>query len=164
MDRNETVATERKQPLRRRMVLAVGGFAVVAAAAIGGYALLQDKEEAIVGGDPIDGGPMAMCIQFDEQMLLDQHYAFDGTLVSANPDGTNAVFEVHRWFKGGEGATVTLSAEGLLLENSVALVGATLQIGERYLVSGQDGFVWACGFTVTYDTELADHWAELFGV
>jgi hypothetical protein len=164
MDRNETALAPRKQPLLRRAALAAGGLAVVAAAAFGGYALLQNEEEApIAGGDPIGGDPMAMCIQFTEQMLLDQTYAFDGTLVSANADGTNARFEVHRWYKGGEGDSVTLSAEGLLLEHSVALVGASLQIGERYLVSGTDGFVWACGFTVTYDTELANHWAELFG-
>lgn len=163
MDLKDTAEAPRKQPLRRRAALAVGGLAVVAAAAIGGYALLQNEEAAIVGGDPIGGDPMAMCIQFTEQMLLDQSYAFDGTLVSANPDGTNARFEVHRWYKGGEGDSVTLSAEGLLAEHSVALVGASLQIGERYLVSGTDGFVWACGFTVTYDTELANHWAELFG-
>ena len=163
MDRNETVAAPRKQPLRRRMVLAAGGLAVLAAAAFGGYTLLKDEADPVTGGEPIGSGPMAMCIQWTEQMLLDQDYAFDGTLVSANADGTNAVFEVHRWYKGGEGATVTLSAEGLLLEHSVALLGATLEIGERYLVSGTDGFVWACGFTVTYDTELANHWAEIFG-
>ncbi len=163
MDRNETAVAPRKQPLIRRLTLAAGGLAVVAAAAIGGYALLNDDEAVIVGGEPIGGGAMGMCIQWSEQMLLDQTYAFDGTLVSANADGTNAVFEVHRWYKGGEGATVTLSAEGLLEEHSVALVGANLKIGERYLVSGTDGFVWACGFTVTYDTELANDWAELFG-
>ncbi len=163
MDRNETKTAPRRQPLLRRVALGAGGLAVVAAAAIGGYALLQDEADEVVGGEPIGGGAMGMCIQYTEQMLLDQDYAFDGTLVSANPDGTNAVFEVHRWYKGGEGATVTLSAEGLMQEESIALIGADLDVGERYLVSGTDGFVWACGFTLTYDTELANHWAEIFG-
>ena len=104
-----------------------------------------------------------MCIQYTDEMLADQEIAFDGTLVSATADGREAVFEVHRWFKGGEGDRVTLSAEGLMVEESIALVGATLEVGQRYLVSGTDGFVWACGYTLTFDTALADHWAELFG-
>jgi hypothetical protein len=58
---------------------------------------------------------------------------------------------------------VTLSAEGLLVDESLALVGASLEVGKRYLVSGTDGFVWACGFTLTYDSALAEHWADLFG-
>jgi hypothetical protein len=33
----------------------------------------------------------------------------------------------------------------------------------RCLVSGHEGLVWACGFTLTYDTALAGHWAELLG-
>ena len=164
MERNETEAAPRRQPLLRRLGVAVAGVAVVAAAAAGAYALLQDDaEEAIVGGEPIGSGAMGMCIQYTEEMLLDQDYAFDGTLVSATNNGAVAVFEVHEWYKGGEGATVTLSAEGLLQEESIALVGANLDVGQRYLVSGTDGFVWACGYTLTYDTALANHWAEIFG-
>jgi len=58
---------------------------------------------------------------------------------------------------------VTIATEGLLVEESIALVGASLEVGQRYLVSGTDGYVWACGYTLTYDSALADHWAELFG-
>jgi len=64
-----------------------------------------------------------MCIQYTDEMLADQEVAFDGTLVSASADGSEAVFEVHRWFKGGEGDQVTLSAEGLLVDESMALLG-----------------------------------------
>ena len=153
-----------RRPLWHRLALATGTAVVVAAAAVGAYVLIGDgAEEAIVGGEPIGGDPMAMCIQYTDEMLADQEVAFDGTLVSATADGREAVFEVHRWFKGGEGDRVTLSAEGLMVEESIALVGATLEVGQRYLVSGTDGFVWACGYTLTYDTALADHWAELFG-
>jgi len=153
-----------RRPLWHKLALATGTAVVVAAAAVGAYVLIGDgAEEAIVGGEPIGGDPMAMCIQYTDEMLADQEVAFDGTLVSATADGREAVFEVHRWFKGGEGDRVTLSAEGLMVEESIALVGATLEVGQRYLVSGTDGFVWACGYTLTYDTALADHWAELFG-
>lgn len=158
-------APQRRQPLLRRVALGVAAVVVVAAAAGGAYALLRDDaEEAIAGGDAIGSGdPMAMCIQYTDEMLADQEVAFDGTLVSASADGSQAVFEVHRWFKGGEGAEVTLSAQGLIGGDSLALVGASLEVGQRYLVSGTEGFVWACGFTLTYDTALAEHWADLFG-
>ncbi len=157
-------APRARRPLMRRLALGVGVAVVVAAVAGGTYALLRDNApEAIVGGEPIGSGAAGICIQYTDQMLLDQQVAFDGTLVSASPDGTEVVFEVHRWFKGGEGDQVTLSAEGLMVEQSVALVGASLHVGERYLVSGSDGYVWACGYTLTYDSALAEHWAELFG-
>jgi hypothetical protein len=152
-----------RRPLMRRLALGVGAAVVVAAVAGGTFALLRDGEEAIVGGEPIGSGAIGMCIQYTDEMLADQDIAFDGTLVSASPDGSEAVFEVHRWFKGGEGDQVTLSAEGLLVDESLALVGASLDVGERYLVSGSDGYVWACGYTLTYDSALAEQWAELFG-
>lgn len=152
-----------RRPLMRRLALGVGAAVVAAAVAGGTFALLRDGAETIVGGEPIGSGAIGMCIQYTDEMLADQDIAFDGTLVSASPDGSNAVFDVHRWFKGGEGDQVTLSAEGLLVDESIALLGASLDIGERYLVSGSDGYVWACGYTLTYDSALAEHWAELFG-
>lgn len=162
----ETMKTETPAPRRRmgmRIALGMASAVAVAAAAIGGYALLADEAEPrIVGGEPITGGGMAMCIQYDEALLLEQEVAFDGTLVET--DGRRATFTVHRWFKGGEGDEITLDAEGLVGGGSVALIGVGLEEGTRYLVSGSGGFVWACGYTVTFDTDLADHWAELFGV
>lgn len=166
MDATEKApAPQRRQPLLRRVALGAAAVAVVAAATGGAYALFRgNTEEAIAGGEPIGSGDaMAMCIQYDDQMLAAQEFAFDGTLKSASADGSEAVFEVHRWFKGGEGAEVTLSAQGLIGGDSIALVGASLEAGQRYLVSGTEDFVWACGYTLTYDTELAEHWAELFG-
>ena len=162
MERNEMEAVPRRQPLLRRLGLAAAGVAVVAAAAAGGYVLLQDEaEEVIVGGQPIDGGAMASCIIFDEATLVAQEYAFDGTLVEA--DGIRATFEVHSWYKGGTGDRITLNAEGLLQPEGMALLGLGLEVGDRYLVSGAEGFVHACGYSVTYDTQLANHWAEIFG-
>ncbi len=165
MDATQKVPASRRQPLFRRVVLGAAAVAVVAAAAGGAYALFRGgTEEAIAGGEPIGSGdPMAMCIQYDDATLAAQEFAFDGTLVSASADGSAAVFEVHRWFKGGEGPEITLSAEGLIGGDSMALVGASLEAGQRYLVSGNEGYVWACGYTLTYDTALAEHWAELFG-
>ncbi len=100
---------------------------------------------------------------YDEAVLLGQEIAFDGTLVSADEATDTAVFEVHQWFRGGEGTTVTLQAGGLLRTDAQALVGTALAVGQRYLISSTDGVVWACGYSVTYDADLAAEWAELFG-
>ena len=56
-----------------------------------------------------------------------------------------------------------LEAGGLLRAEAQALVGTALEVGERYLISTRDGVVWACGYSVTYDSDLAAEWAELFG-
>ena len=157
-----------------RPVAMIAGAMAVLAMAVGAYAVFgsDDAPEAIVGA-PLDGGAQ-MCIQYEDAILLQQDVAFDGTLVSVEEIPSTgeidlpqnlATFEVHRWYKGGEGDTVTLDA-GILYnsDNSIALVGASIEIGERYLISGSDGFVWACGYSYTYDTEVANQWAELFGV
>ena len=172
MDEMETGAPAPRRSRGRAVALAASAVAVVALA-VGGYAVFgqDDAPEAIVGA-PLGDGTM-MCIQYEDAILLQQEVAFDGTLVSVEQipgDGeidfgqNLATFEVHHWYQGGEGGTVTLDA-GILYGNdgSIALVGASMEVGERYLISGTEGFVWACGYSYSYDTEVANHWAELFG-
>ena len=160
MDTMERPAPQKStQPAWRRWALAASAVAV-AAAAVASFSLLgDDGEPAVVGGEPI-GGAMASCLMWEEATLLALPMAFDGTVVETT--NTTATFDVHRWFKGGEGARITLRAEGLVSEESVALLGTSLQPGQRYLVAGDDGYVWGCGYSVTYDTELANHWEEIF--
>jgi len=172
MDVMEREPEAKKSRWVRPVAMAAGAMAVLAMA-VGAYAVFapEDAAEAIVGA-PL-GDAAQMCIQYEDAILLEQDVAFDGTLVSVEViEGSGefdfpqnmATFEVHRWYKGGEGDTVTLDAGILYGEaNSIALVGAQLEIGERYLISGTDGFVWACGYSYSYDTEVANHWAELFG-
>lgn len=159
----QTSAVPIRQPWVRRAALGAGMAVILGIVAIGSYALTRDDAGPIVvGGEPIGTGGMTMCIEYTEEMLAAQQFAFDGTLVSASDDGTAVVFEVYQWFRGGQGAEVTLAAEGLIGNTSIALTGPGLTVGERYLISGNDTFVWACGYSVTYDTALAEHWAELF--
>jgi hypothetical protein len=40
--------------------------------------------------------------------------------------------------------------------------GPTLVVGERYLVAGEDRFVWGCGFTQPYGEVAAAEWAATF--
>ena len=115
-------------------------------------------DEFIAGGEPVAGA--AMCAEFyDLETLVDREVAFDGTLASA--DGDQVTFTVHDWFTGGSGDSATLNAGGLA-PGTITSLGASLELGQRYLVSGSGGNVWSCGFTMTYDTGIANQWATVF--
>jgi len=91
--------------------------------------------------------------------------AFDGTVTEI--DGDQVTFDVERWYRGGEGDTVTVTAPDLI-PNAEALVGGIgFEEGERYLVSAddQDGKITpaVCGFTVTYSDETAEVFEQAFG-
>ncbi len=162
MDTQERQSTTtRSQPPRRRLTFALSGAMVVALIA-GALVLFgggnPSDDPFIAGGDPIAGA--AMCAEFyDLGTLGDRDVAFDGTLVSAS--GDQVTFEVHNWYKGGSGGSVTLQAEGLA-PGTITSLGASLELDQRYLVSGSGGNVWACGFTMTYDTGIAADWAAVF--
>lgn len=158
---------ERQSPIttkaapRRRLTLAVSG-ATAAVLVAAGLALfgggIQGDEVFIAGGEPIAGS--AMCAEFyDLDALGNRDVAFDGTVVSAS--GDQVTFSVHEWFTGGSGDSVTLQAEGLA-PGTLTSLGAGLELDQRYLVSGSGGNVWACGFTMTYDTGIAGDWAAVF--
>ena len=70
-------------------------------------------------------------------------------------------FTVHDWFTGDSGDSITLKAEGLA-PGTITSLGSSLELGQRYLVSGSGGNVWGCGFTMTYDTGIANQWATVF--
>lgn len=149
-----------RQP-RRRLTLAMSGAAAVAVVA-GALAIFgggsPSDDVFIAGGEPIAGA--AMCAEFyDLGTLQDRDVAFDGTLTSAS--GDQVTFTVHNWYKGGSADTVTLQAEGLA-PGTITSLGASLELDQRYLVSGSGGHVWACGFTMTYDTGIANDWASAF--
>jgi hypothetical protein len=146
----------------QRVALALGGAAVVLVAVTGALVVRNNGTggENIAGGVPISSS--AMCLEsYDLSTLATREIAFDGTLVES--EGSTAIFEVHRWFTGGTAPEVRLSADGLLPDGGVTLGGEPLQSGARYLVSGSGGAVWACGFTMTYDTATAVQWADVFG-
>lgn len=160
----DPTASPARVPPRRvpRLVPALAGAAVIVAAVVGLTVLRGDSGgEKIVGGVPI--ASPAMCVEtYDLETLTRRDVAFDGTLASI--DGEQVTFSVGRWFRGGPGDDVVLDATGLvggLTPTSAG--GATLDVGGRYLVSGSGGSLWACGFTMTYDTEIADRWADVLG-
>ena len=166
MEKETTVKI--KQPVRRRLALAASGVAVAAVvvasiAVFGGNGTAPGDviagDEPIVGGEPIAAA--AMCAEFyDLDTLADRDVAFDGTVASA--DGDRVTFTVNNWFTGGSEDSVTLEAMGIA-PGTITSAGPALEIGHRYLVSGSGGNVWSCGFTMTYDTSIANQWAGVFG-
>jgi len=68
--------------------------------------------------------------------------------------------EVDRWYRGGDAATVVLTAPG---GDAPALVGATdFQQGEQYLVSADQGTVSVCGLTGPASPELQAVYDQAF--
>jgi len=167
MDTTDKETVRARPPVRRRFALAASGVAVAALvvasiAVFGGNGTAPDEgiagDEPIVGGEPIAAA--ALCAEFyDLDTLADREIAFDGTLASA--DGDQVTFTVHDWFTGGSGDSATLNAVGLA-PGTITSLGASLELGQRYLVSGSGGNVWSCGFTMTYDTGIANQWATVF--
>jgi hypothetical protein len=163
----DTMEKETPAPVRRRGVriaVAASAVAAVAAATIGGYALLnRGAEPRINGGEAVGaGGVGTMCIQYTDEILATQQQAFDGTVTAI--DGTHVTFDVRHWYAGGSDATVTLEADGLTgTPNGIFEGGVPLEVGKRYLVTANDGIVWSCGYTMTFDSDMADHWASVFG-
>ena len=56
--------------------------------------------------------------------------------------------------------SITLTASGMTGTSVTSAGGPNLAVGERYLVAGDETFVWACGFTQAYDEGVAADWAE----
>lgn len=165
MEKETTVKT--RPPVRRRFALAASAAVAVAALVVASIAVFGGSDtapdELIAGGEQIVGGEpiasAALCVEFyDLDTLAGREVAFDGTLASI--DGDQVTFTVNRWFTGGSGGETTLNANGLT--GITSLGGPGLEPGQRYLVSGSGGFVWACGFTMTYDTAIANQWATVF--
>lgn len=107
------------------------------------------------------GSSLSSCLVWDVSNLDLSAYAFDGT-VSAIDNGW-VTFDVGEAFKGDLGATVVLNAEllmagpegGAITSVSEVLITA---VGERFLVSGSDGYAGVCNQTQAYDAAQADAW------
>jgi hypothetical protein len=128
-----------------------------------------DPGEEPPGGELSPGGEVigASCVStYSPATLAERSFAFDGTVreaavVPAETEGdlevTLAEFEVHAWYAGGDGETVTVQMQRPVV------------VGERLLVAGEprwggapldDAIAWECGFTSAYTAERADEWAE----
>lgn len=79
----------------------------------------------------------------------------------APSDETLVTFDVRRWYKGGAAASIALKSD--IPAGAVSSVDfPVIEKGNRYLVAGDGGFMWACGFTRDYSEAEAQIWAEAF--
>jgi len=157
-----SAATGSRAANRRRWYAgtAVGAAAAIAALAIGVFAFAggDDGDGGAVVENPDDtgGGFAATCIGFSDEELRLREFAFSGTATSV--DGPMVTFAVDQWLKGPGHESFTLELDSTL-QNSL-YTEFTVAEGERYLVSGEAGFAWGCGFTVPYDEGAAQQWGS----
>jgi hypothetical protein len=108
---------------------------------------------AAAGGS---GSSLACAERYSTTALGARGFAFDGTVTSLGDDGVT--FAINEAFRGVAGPSVVLGAPPVS-DGVITLVdGPSLEQGGRYLVSGDDLSVWACGFTQPYDEALAATW------
>lgn len=104
-----------------------------------------------------NGGIGACVEQYDLRTLGNREWAFDGTVTSVS--GDEVTFTVNDGFRGVGDPAVTLTAPGTTGGAITPGGGLSLVVGQRYLVAGNDTFVWSCGFTQPYDPAVAAAWS-----
>jgi hypothetical protein len=164
------MATSSPSPNRRLAGVALIGVSAVAvgALAVAGLTGLFAGPTAtppVAGGptpaaseDPAaGGGGMASCLAFDPATLAAQEFAFDGTVTAI--DGDRVTFEIATLYAGTGGGTITVTDQsaGISLDG-----GPEYAVGGRYLVSGNEGLAWACGYSVEWTADDAATWDAAF--
>ena len=170
-----TTDTARRTPWVRRVFgLAAGLGSVVALALVlvfrGGGAAPGVVPGGSIGSVPTAapsgsigiGTGSASCVEpYTKTALRHRSFAFDGTISAIS--GERVTFTVNRAYRGAIGTTITLDAPGMTGTAITSAGGPNLSIGTRYLVAGDDHFVWACGYTQPYDAAIAAEWAATLG-
>jgi hypothetical protein len=160
----ESIVTDTTAPAARPSVLtprtllfAVSGAAVAAALAVA--VLVSSSPAAAPTGPSVPlGDAMAMCLDAESAgTIADRDFAFDGT-VTAIGDEERVTFTVNRVFVGDLGGETTLVAGGMAAGHLTSNGGPGMEVGGRYLVSGDEDYAWNCGFTQTYSDALAAEW------
>ena len=150
-----------KDARRRPPALAVSIGAV--AVAVVALLVLNGSDRRLPGAlpepDPSGGPVTALCVEtYDLDTLRDRDFAFDGTVQAIS--GDSVTFMVNESYRGLDSASVTLSAVGMAGTTITSAGGPSITQGQRYLIAGDDGFVWACGFSQPYQPEIAARWAR----
>jgi hypothetical protein len=159
----------------RSTLVAAGAAGVLAVGAISAV-LLRGDPSSDGPRSPSRGGGTALgsCVeQFSVETLARRDFAFDGTITEVLPPedpeaqgpaaATEVVFDVHRWYKGGVGDSITLKTYELPGAISSMEGSLDLSVGSRLLASGDDVFLWSCGFSMPYSEANAQIYQEAFG-
>ena len=166
----DTMSHDLDTPTRRRSPLTwlVAAAALLVIAGVGVFAVVggDDEPQVPTAQEPaptvveLSARPpvVGKCAVPTAELLGNQETAFDGT-VSAITDGT-VTLDVTEWYRGGPADQVTVDVPPVGMQALVQ--AADFQVGQRYLVSANDGFVTVCGFTAPYSDDLAALYAEAF--
>lgn len=125
----------------------------------------RDQAVTSAGG----GTSAASCVeQYSPETLKNRQIALDGVVTKVASraataetneeiitDDSTVTFRVNKWFKGGSGDEVTLKSSIPLSPVISSAQGPSIEVGKRYLVSGDGGFMWSCGFSFAF-TEAAE--------
>lgn len=136
-------------------VAALGALALVLA--FGG----RGSTPGITPGGSTGTGSAACVEPYSPTAIANRSFAFDGTVSAVN--GEQVTFTVGTAYRGVAGGTITLDAPGMTGTAITSAGGPNLAVGERYLVAGDDHFVWACGYTQPYDAAVAAEWQAALG-
>lgn len=159
--RIQEVTMDNPKPERSRRMAWAAGIAAAAVAGVAAVALLLNPGTPAPAPSDDPGTGIGSCVEvYSPQAVASRDFAFDGTLTAI--DGDQATFMVDEAFSGDAttGSTVALTATGMSGTSITSAGGVTLAVGDRYLVAGDDTFVWACGFTQPYDESVAAQWSE----
>lgn len=111
----------------------------------------------VVPPGPSGGLTSASCVEvYSLETLGRRSFAFDGTVTAI--DGDDVTFDVNEAFRGVTSDRITLAAPAMTGTVISSAGGPSLMTGHRYLVAGDDRFVWACGFTQDYEPTVAATW------
>ena len=146
-------------PSRRRLLGLTAGIALAAIAFVA-IVTRGGPTPSVVPGTADPG--MASCVErYSLESLANRDWAFDGTVTSTS--GDQVTFTILRTFLGPHSGTVTLMAPGMTGTTITSAGGPTLAVGKRYLVAGDETFVWGCGFTQPFESTVAAQWADRLG-
>jgi hypothetical protein len=150
---------------RRSSRTAIHGLLAASLVVAGALAVVfVDIEGQEAGPDAtwLLGETQGRCVeQYSPSTLHNRSWAFEGVITDvegpADPPGedpgqgtSTVTFEVHHWFWGGSGEQISLRTYAS--PSSVGDVGDS--VGAHLLVSGEEDFLWSCGFTKPF-TEVA---------
>ena len=155
-----------------------------------GYTRYRDEataaEWAAIAAGELPAGPVpatggAGCSEYSPALVAGKDFALDGTVTTYGrqlfpplPGETDADYvvsvtlEVHAWYRGGAGETVTLHMDGPFPETPGGEPVEAYAQGTRLLISGELSDVagrgligQGCGYTRYYDEATAAEWAAV---
>ena len=156
-----STARPRQAPWSTRAFALAGAAVAAGAIALALFVGQPDSAPGVIPGSSVGGGS-AFCVeQYSPTTLAHRDFAFDGTVSAI--DGDRVTFTVNHTYHGVRAGSIALDAPGMSGAAVTSAGGPNLAVGERYLVAGDDTFVWACGYTQPYDTKVAAEWEAAFG-